>query len=200
MAELLAWYNVIFYIPILVSMVLVFGAGFGVGDVEMDADADIDADAEVDVGHESAFLKALTIVGIGRCPLSIVILTALLIFGCSGIILNQFFAPLLAIVSVVGAFFSMLFFTRLIATLISKIMPGTETYVIHHDHLVGVAGKLVMNTTTEFGMAHVHDHYGGLHKIQCKTYKGELPSGTDILVVDRQDDIFFVDTDPQLKV
>jgi hypothetical protein len=190
--ELFAWYNLIFFLPIIISIALVFGAGFGVdGDID-DADVDADIDAETPV-----FLKALSIIGIGRCPLSIVILSALLIFGGSGIVLNQFFAPWLPIASVGGAFFSMLFFTRIVATLIGKIMPGTETYVVSKDHLVGVAGKLVMNTSTDFGMAHVRDHHGGLHKIQCKTYKGELASGTDILVVDRKEDVFYVEKDPQ---
>jgi membrane-bound ClpP family serine protease len=202
--ELFAWYNLIFYIPILISIILVFSAaGFG-ADADIDADTpdvefDADAEAEVDgdVDEVPIILRALSIIGIGRCPLSVVLLTAFLIFGGTGLILNQIFAPFLAFVSVIGAFFSMLFFTRIIAIGISKLMPGTETYVVTNDHLVGLAGELIMKTSTQFGMAHVYDHHGGLHKIQCKTYKGELPSGTHVLIVDRKEDVFLVEKDPQ---
>jgi hypothetical protein len=195
MQQLFAWYNLVFIIPIVIGVILIFSAGMGVdGDIDADADADVDADGDVE--EAPVILKALTIIGIGRCPLSIVILSALLIFGGTGLILNQIFAPLLAFVSVIGAFFSMLFFTRLLATIISKLMPTTETYVVGGDHLVGLAGKIVLKTTTEFGQAHVFDHHGGLHKVQCRTYQGELPVDSDILIVDRKGDIFYVDKDP----
>jgi len=202
METLFAWYNVIFIVPLLIACVLVVGAGFGVaGDFDADVDVDVDADADIDADiEESLFIKALSIFGVGKCPLSIVVLSALLIFGGAGIILNQIFAPLLAPISVGGAVVAMLVLTRLVAMIVSKLMPRTETYAINSAHIEGLTGKLILKTTTNFGEAHVRDHHGGLHKIKCRTYQGELAKGTPVLVVEKKDDgFFYVEKDPQTE-
>jgi hypothetical protein len=96
--EVLAWYNVIFYVAIIMGMAFVLVSAMGLG-ADGDADLDVDGDGELDMevetdghGESDVFQKVLSLFGVGRCPLSIVIFSALLIFGGTGVILNFIFA------------------------------------------------------------------------------------------------------------
>lgn len=184
-----AWYSVIFYAPILIGMVLIFAtiAGFG-------GDADIDADADHDIESDSWSLKALSLFGVGRCPISVILFTGLLIFGGTGIILNYIFAPAFAIVSVIGAFLITLFSVRFVAIAVSKIMPSTETYAVESEDLVGLSGVVVITVTSDFGQIHVKDNNGGLHRLNAKTYdsKTTFAPDTKVLVAEYKDGFYYI--------
>jgi membrane-bound ClpP family serine protease len=204
MERLFAWYYLIFEIPLIVGIILVIGAGYGMSsdtDVEVDADVDAEAEAEIDGDgiEDSMVIKVLSVLGVGKCPLSIVVMSASLVFGGTGLILNELVqTKWLVPISIGGAFFSMVFFTRLLASIVSKIIPGTSTSVVSKYHLDGTTGKAVTKITTKFGMAHVLDQHATLHKIKCRTYSGELALGTPILVVEHKTDgFFYVEKDPQ---
>lgn len=199
--EALAWYNVIFYVAIILGMAFVFVSTLGLG---ADGDADLDGDGELDMevetdghGESDIFQKVLSLFGVGRCPLSIVIFSALLIFGGTGVILNFIFAPMLAWVSVVGATVSMLFLTRFVAVTVSAFMPNTETYAIEPEHLIGTTGKVVIAVSTTFGKVVVRDHHGSLHTLDARAYSGTHPVGKRVLVVEHKDKVFYVDDNPQ---
>src|SRR5690606_28027527 len=134
----LQWYNLIFYIPILLGVVLIGTSVMGIGadtDIGMDPGVDIDADVgtehavdtdnfEIETeGHDGLFTKILGVFGIGRCPISIVMFTAFLLFGITGLIMNTFLPSWMAIISVGGAFCVTLIGTRFIALSVSALMP-----------------------------------------------------------------------------
>jgi hypothetical protein len=193
MNDLLAWYNVIFYVPLLTGICFIAIAGMGGGDAGIDADADIDVDADADTDLEDSLVgRALSIFGIGKCPLSIVIMTSLMIFGGSGLILNRLILPFF---SLIGAFIVTMVLTRIVATTIGKIMPSTETYTVGPEHIMGLSGTVVIRVTKDFGQIHVIDHLNTLHKLKCKTFPEapSIPSGKKALVVDYQNGFYLVE-------
>lgn len=195
MIEVFAWYNVIFYVSIVMGMSFVIVSILGLG---ADGDADIDTETESDsFGENEAFQKVLSLFGFGRCPLSIVVFSALLIFGGSGVILNLTFAPTFAWISVVGAALVTLLLTRIVAVTVSSFMPNTETYAIEPDHLIGNTGTVVIKVNESFGKVTVRDHHGSLHTLDARSYKGSFPIGKRVLVVEFKDKTFYVDEAPQ---
>jgi len=191
MAELLAWYNVIFLVPLVIGVCFITVAGLGTGDADAEMDADLDADADGD--FESSLVgRALSVLGIGRCPISIVIMSALILFGGSGLMLNRLLLPFF---SLIGAFVITLLLTRLVATTIGRIMPSTETYTVGPEHLMGLSGTVVIRATNEFGQIQVVDHLDTLHKLNCKTFDDAptILSGEQALIVDYKDGFYLVE-------
>lgn len=199
--QFFAWYNVIFYVSILLGVAFVFVSAMGVdagADIDVDADGSLDLEQEIDGHGEGALSKVLSLFGVGRCPLSIVMFSALLIFGGTGVILNSIFAPALAIISIIGATAAMLFLTRILAVTVSSLMPNTETYTTEPDHFIGLTAKVVLTVTEEFGQIHVRDHQGSLHKLNARAYEGVVhPASERVLVVEHKDNVFYVDHNPK---
>lgn len=197
MDYLLSWQNLLFLIPIAAGLLLAIGTAMGFGgeaehdvDADADADADTDADGDGDSDNDSVGDKALSLFGIGRVPLGIILMTAFLIFGCVGVASNAFLAPLLrapvlyGLVSLGVAFTAMVLLTGRVARLVSRLMPTTETYTVSKNDLVGVSGTLVLPATATSGLAQVYDHDKNLHQIICVSSEGDLPKGSEILVID----------------
>ncbi len=84
---LLDWQNLIFLLPMLAALgyTLLMAAGLGFGehgiDVDLDVGHDLDAgvehdlDTDHDIGHAGALASLLGLFGVGRVPLSILILS-----------------------------------------------------------------------------------------------------------------------------
>lgn len=215
MEQLLAWQNLIFYIPIAFGLLMVVGTAMGLGgdhdhDAGHDLDHDVDGDADHGLDHDAdaesevdkhvhvhadhtetnLLFKAFSVLGVGKVPLSIVLMISSLIFGGAGIIINSFLEPILTLpalygpVSIAASFALMVVTTGRLANLISRFMPSTETYRVSKDDLCGKIGTLTLPASTKTGWALVKDHEGNLHNIRCRTYKGELPKNSNILVVE----------------
>lgn len=196
--EMLVWYNVLFYVALIIGVAFVLVGIMGVDFGGPDADFDMDAEVDGNVEHEGAFTKALSVLGLGRCPLSIVMFSALLIFGGTGFVFNQFLAPTFAVVSVVLAFVAMVFGTGFVAKTVSRFMPQTETYAIEPDHLIGLTGRVHVTVSETFGQVLVRDHQGSLHTLNARAYKGTVhPVGKRVFVVEHKDRVFYVDDNPQ---
>lgn len=216
MAYLLAPQNLIFIISLVVGVVLVLGNAFGV--MGHDADHDVDHDVDHDADHDQAggehdhdahhehqerlFLKALTLLGIGKVPFSIVWMTAALVFGGAGIVLNTVLAPVLRVpwiygwISFAGALVVMVTVTGYFAGIVHRLMPTTETYAGKRSDLVGCCGTLVLATDEKRGLANVHDPRGNLHQITCRTMNGTtIPSGVAVTVVDymKENNVYVVE-------
>jgi membrane protein implicated in regulation of membrane protease activity len=165
-------------------------------DVDADADADTDADADADhdlageheAGHEpqhetstSGGFSLLTLLGVGRAPISVLLMVFLLIWSVTGIIANRIIyglsesVPPTVIISVPLAMLLSLFGTAGLARLIGRSMPNSETYVRRKSSLVGLLGEAVYDMTTGFGTVQVRDESGDLHELPCET-QGEANS------------------------
>ena len=155
---LLDWQNLIFLLPMLAALAytLLMAAGLGFGDhgVAVDHDLDVghdfDAGAEHDLdtdhdashaGHAAsagAMASLLGLFGVGRAPLSILILSACVLWGAVGLALNVWLGTanmlrvsgLAALAAVLG--------TRLLAEGLAALMPSEESYYTTREELVGL--------------------------------------------------------------
>lgn len=199
--DFLTWYNLIFLIPLIAGVLLIFGsmAGFG-SDADTDADADHDVDHDVDNdthGHEFGhdhdenrlFLSVLSALGVGKVPLSIVLMMLFMLFGGIGMMMNFMIAPLLsaheifAVGSVSVAAIGSFILTGPLARLLNRWMPSTESYADSKVAMVGRVGVLELAADETSGWAQVRDSYGSLRQVKCQTRSGTLPKGTEIVVV-----------------
>ena len=216
MGCVIAWQNVIFYIPLAVGLLLILGAAFGVHDHDAGHDA---GHAGHDGGHHhthdghdaahgSLFERAFAVLGVGRVPLTVVLMVASLYFGGLGIILNtvlssaglapSFYGP----ISIAGACVGMVVLSSVTARLIHRHLPASESYPISRHDFAGCSGTLLLPADISSGYAQVKDPEGNVHNIKCRTTSGALPKGTAILVVeyDESDKIFVIDANPELTV
>jgi len=200
MNEFFAWHNLIFYISLLIGILLIFVSTMGVGDADADVDHDIGVNTDTDL-----FIRVLSVLGVGKCPLSIIMFSFFLIFGGAGIMLNVIIPPAIALVSVAGAGFAALTLIKIVATTVAKLMPNTESYNVDKESLKGSYAEVTMKVSSDFGICHVKDKYGSLHKINARSYQkdGEeektFPVGMEVLIIDRKDDVYYVEDPQEMK-
>jgi len=183
------------------------------GDVHADADADGETDHSL-VAHSvnaadgaavldaPLFWQALRWLGVGRVPVSVMLMILLLSWGAIGFAVNRLLAehlfwPALALVaSVPSAGLGSLAITRVAARTLGKWMPMSETYVRTVDKLVGTSGHALLPISAGFGMANVRDRHGDFFQVACRIYPDgdAIPKGERILLVDYepQHKFFFV--------
>jgi hypothetical protein len=222
--DLLQWWNLIFLLPFGLALVYVLlmatgavvaegGHDFGLDhDQDVGLDHDIDHDAHMDahapegpgfVGH------MLTLLGVGRVPLSLIATCFCFVWGFSGWASNEVFrsfmpAPALYVwISIAIALFMSLLFTRFLVFGMTKILPLDENYAVSDVQLVGRRAKVRFTITPVSGTAQLNDQYGTLHEVPCRLKSDEqeiksLPPGTPIILLDydREKKVFYVRHDP----
>jgi hypothetical protein len=184
-------------------------------DVAADADADADADAEHDAGdghavhanangHSSLF-TALTWLGVGRVPLSIVLMVLLLSWGAIGfsvnVLSNDLFAGepwRLVILSLPAAFAGSLLVTGGISKAIVKLIPLNETSARRRHELLGSVGEAIYNIEEASGVIAVRDENGDLCQVAGRVEAGKPPilkgSRVKLVAYDAPRKLFFART------
>jgi membrane protein implicated in regulation of membrane protease activity len=221
MTELLQWWNLIFVLPFVGALfyilMLVSGAVSADHDAELNVgvEADVDIDHDVDLDHDAGLehvhdldpgwlARAMSFLGIGRVPLSIIMISFCFLWGFSGFASNTLLAPILPSImfvwaSVAIAFVVSLSLTRILASVMTRIMPATETYAVSLEQLVGKWGEAVTTIDETFGQAQVHDDAGVLHTVQCVVKSGEttIPRGSQVILLffNKTRSVFFVGTE-----
>ncbi|MFW5867438.1 MAG: hypothetical protein ACOCX2_06450 [Armatimonadota bacterium] len=204
-------------------------------DMDHDLDADLDADADVEVEgdldhdvatgpdlgaehevhelsastHEtSLLLRALSILGFGKVPVSILMTCLMVIFGATGIMANGlfetvtpwswtpnvYFWPSLALA--LTASFGL---TGSVARTLNRLMPTKETYAVTEEELVGQVGVSVYGIREDGrGPVNVKDTGGALHQVMGRTMDGAILRGHEVLLVryHRKEDYYDVATSP----
>lgn len=221
MDHLLAWQNVIFYIPLAVGLLLIVGSAMGGHHGGADHDVGHDLALHGDGGgagaldaahghgdgdgHEGGLLtRALSMLGVGRVPLTVVLMMASLLFGGIGIITNTILSSLglpawiHGLCALAVAFVGMVSLTSSAARLLNRFFPTTETYRVSRHDFAGCTGMLLLPADPQSGYAQVKDHEGNVHNIKCRTSKGALPKGGEILVIeyDERTATYLVDVNP----
>jgi len=175
-------------------------------DTDHDADADGDHDASVDhdadggqTDHGSVSLTALSWLGVGKVPVSIVLMVLLLTWGVVGFIANAAMEergaaaalisiPIAAVVSILA--------THLVATMIARYLPLYETTARRKHALLGAVGEAIFPIDHKFGMVSVRDDMGDLYQIACRVEEpGEpIPKGAKVQLVayNAKQGLFFV--------
>lgn len=195
-------------------------------DIGADADADVDhdlaADHDVHVDHHLAphgvehavmhdqplVLRALSVLGFGKVPVSILITCLAVIFGATGLVANGLFGsvlpwnwaptlyfwPSLGIATV--AAFSL---TGAFARGLHRVMPTSETYAIRPEDLVGRVGVAVYPLRAgERGVVSVRDDGGTVHQVAARPVDGDIGRDADVILVryHRQGDYYDVSVSP----
>jgi len=187
-------------------------------DVAADADGDADADADADHdagdgghgvhananGHSSLF-TALTWLGVGRVPLSIILMVLLLSWGAIGFSVNVLSNDLfkgepwrLVLLSLPAAFAGSLLVTGGISKAIVKLIPLNETSARRRHELLGSVGEAVYAIEETSGVIAVRDDHGDLFQVAGRVEPGKppIPKGTRVKLVayDAPRKLFFART------
>ena len=160
-------------------------------DVDADADADVDADADGadpadadadadshvgpgDAGHVPFHAAALSFLGVGRVPVSVVLMVLLMTWGATGFIANQLaFGRVgggwhVAAVSVPAAALVSLMFTRMLVRTMDRWVPLNETSARRRHDLLGSVGQALYPISDQFGLVTVRDDRGELYQVPCR--------------------------------
>lgn len=209
--------------------------GMGEHEVGHDIEHDVDHDIDHDVGHEtdhdatakidyvhehgaeahsaaakgddmSAMHFVLNLLGVGRCPLSIIIMCWLFIFSVTGVISNIILKNILFTpyiygpISYVGAFFISFTLTGFLARLVGKIMPTNETSVLASEDFVGSIGKVLYEFDSEQkSFAQFFDTNKTLNEVRIINVTGKkINKGESVLLTeyDKKNDIYEVEPTP----
>ncbi len=208
---LVAWHNLIFLVPLLLGLIFVAGAAFGaaeLGDFDLDLDVDADADADIDAdvdgdadmdAHADGF-DLLGALGVGKAPLSIVLMLLLTSFGVIGLGTKLVLAASLsdtfaALVAAGAATATSLPVTGLGARLVARFVPSVESYAASHDALIGALGTVELAVPGREALVRVTDETGTLHKLRCRFEDGALLKGMRVVVIDHdaERDLFEVE-------
>ena len=228
MPDGLAWHDLMFALPLAIGIAMAAGVALGglhgqQGDTDTGHGDAGHADAGHDLHHDAHSVdlnlpnqparrplgRALWILlGLGRVPLSLVMMVGPLLFGATGWILNAILATVIAAphvyvwLSLAGATIVSLLATGVLAHLIGRWLPLNESFSTRNEDLVGCVGHLVHAASPITGLAHVHDRRGNLQQVQCRTEDGALAKGAEVLLVsfDDRTQRFIVSQDPLLSM
>jgi hypothetical protein len=193
--ELLEWWNLIFLLPAFAAVLYVLLLAVGAlpfDDMGLHFDAHAGhVDHDVPGDHD-----LLGILGVGRVPISIVLIGFSLLWGVIGWFAMRAFQSvwpepgvfiwpslLVALVGAAGL-------TRLMTRLLSRVMPGTETYGAGTRELIGRMAETRYPISPTGGTVQVYDQYGTLHEVPARVLTGEamIPAGARV-VLWRYDDV-----------
>lgn len=136
----------------------------------------------------------LTLLGIGRVPLPMIVQMFALCWGVVGILGNQMWLSAIpsptviqVIPSLMAALLGGLVGARLSAEIIGRLLPQEESAAVSRDGLYGLSGRVVFPVDESNGRVHIYDEHNTLHDERCRVVSGHLPipKGQTVLVVDR---------------
>ena len=213
--ELLRWWNLIFLLPgvaALLYLVLLATGSVGDGDAGGDLDHDLDAAVDADLDHDLAhgiehvvgegghaagehqqpggMLQVMSLFGVGRIPLSLLVMSFCFLWALLGWLANQIFGGVLRTPalfiwpSLVVALLGSLFLTRYLAIGLARVMPATESYGVGRRELVGRLADARYAISETAGTAQLHDQYGTLQEVPVRVRPGEasIPAGSRIIL------------------
>jgi hypothetical protein len=206
--DLLQWWNLIFLLPavaaLLYLLLLAIGAipmeGYD-GDIHAHVDTDIDvhADAHLDFHPDAAhaahaagepFLGALSLIGVGRVPLSLVLMSVCFLWGFFGWAGNQVFRSLLGSPalfiwpSLALALVGSTALTRVLAGGLGRLLPAKESYGASARELVGRIASVRYPLSESRGSVQLYDAFGALHDVPARVLPGEaaIPAGERVIL------------------
>ena len=159
--------------------------------------------------HEPSLLtRALSVLGFGKVPVSVLMTTMMVIFGATGLIANNIFADMLpwswaptvyVWPSLALAVLTSLGLSGSVARGLSRLLPTKETYAVTEEELVGQVGVSIYGLPGEArGLINVKDTGGTLHQVMGRSMDGIVRKGTEVLLVryHRSEDYYDVAASP----
>jgi membrane protein implicated in regulation of membrane protease activity len=192
--EALQWWNLIFLLPAVGALIYLLVLALGAIPLE---GHDVDVGHHLDAGHHDVehgdgdpFHGALSLIGVGRVPLSLVLMSFAFLWGFFGWLGNRLFSMVLPSPSLflwpslVMAFLGAAVLTGVLARGLGRMMPSTESYGATARDLIGGMGDVRYALTAQNGSVQVHDRYGTLHEVPARVLPGEpmIPAGTRVVL------------------
>jgi len=178
-------------------------------DVSIDPHAGMDAhhvapDSEASAGHDlhpdapatGVAAAMLFWIGVGRIPITLVLMVLGLTWGAIGFAINNVARPLVpydwivALVSLPLALVGSTLATRTLSRLMARYLPGVQSSARPKLDLIGATGEVVLPVDASFGMISVRAPHQ-LHQLSCRLKRGTgpLPKGSRVLIVDFDPDL-----------
>lgn len=187
----------VFYgaVGIAILMVALMALGtIGHADMDHDHDHDIDDDAEG--------FSILSLLGIGRAPLSVLAISYTLTFGVAGIVfqmVSHSWLPGWEMWALGFAIAFSLVSTSIFARVVHVFIPSVESYAKKPTDLLGRIGVVVTRVTTTDGSADARDAGGTMHRLRVVVESGEILAGEKIAVLrfDEERRVYFVEQLPE---
>lgn len=177
---------------------LMLGGVLGIFDGDMDVDTDASLEAD---GPWAEFLSWLHV---GQIPTMILLITFLLTFGIGGLILQILLKSaadtmLPFPLSMLPAFFIALPATRLVGSVLKKVLPHDETEAVSRDSFLGCSGEITVGTARPGypAEARVRDAFGRSHYVMVEPDNDEqsFPAGSKVVLLKRHEAIYKVTDD-----
>ena len=181
-------------------------------DAHVDAHAHVDTDANVDhdvahphgmihePGHHgahgerpagSATFNMLSWFGVGRVPISLWLSGAMLGWGAFGIAAasvtheRAFDVRTALLLSIAVALVGALATTRMLALIVTRVVPIHETYAKRRHGRLGSVGEAIFPIDAAFGMVGIRDERGEFFQVGCRAEAGvgTIAKGTRVKLV-----------------
>jgi membrane protein implicated in regulation of membrane protease activity len=187
----------------------------GDADVSVEAGADFDHDADLDHGvevghgadlghgvgadhevptahtdlhlelHPSALAAFLGFLGIGKVPISILMMSYCFVWGAVGLAGVTVFGKDSIWTAIGVAAGAAVLVTRYLAAGISRLLPSVASYYTPERDLVGLKGEVLYEVTESSGMVRLCDERNNLHDVSCHVRPGvkSVPAGTTVVLL-----------------
>ena len=198
--DLFADHNLPFSAALVLMGVLAVIQLIGLGDLAPDADLDSDVDADGGLGSAGFADSLASIIGMGRVPFTIWLACLLMLFaglgfGVQALAEGLLGAPLYSWLAAAFAGVAALPATGVIVRPLGRILPQDETTAVSVDSLVGRRAMISIGTAAHQSPARgqVKDRHGRTHQVMIEPHDTAqaLPAGEEVLLVRREDDIFY---------
>ena len=195
---LLEPHNMPFAAALVIMAVLAIVQFIGVADFG-DADVDLDADGD-GLPDAGMFDGLLTLLGIGRVPLTIWLALFLFLFAAIGISVqelaeNMTGSPLYSWLAALIAGGAALPVTGILARPLGRVMPKDHTTAVNTGSLVGRRAKITDGVARAGSpaRARVKDVHGQAHYVMVEPHEetSELHAGDEVLLVRREGNTFY---------
>jgi membrane protein implicated in regulation of membrane protease activity len=197
---LMQWWNLIFVVPFGLALLYLgvyatsgftFGdadADAGVNGPDMDADAEFAVDADADGAdidahdcHVPLHIAAMSWIGIGRVPLSLVLMVLLLTWGFFGFATSYYLErnrpgfTMTPAVSIAAAAVGSLLATALASRAVARWLPTSETYAARRHDLLGRSGEAIYQIDQQSGVVSLRDENNDLFQVPCRVHGDRAP-------------------------
>lgn len=211
---ILEWQNLIFVLPILAAfayllLMAVGSAGGGGHDLDAGHDIHLDAghDVHLEAGHDagaghgghgiqiSLLGRAFGLLGIGKVPLSILVMSFCLTWGAAGLALNILRGHEDMVQNILFALLAAVIGARVIAEGLALLLPREESYHTPKTELVGQVGEVLYEVTPTSGTVRLRDSSGNLLDLDCRIQNGAgIKAGTPVVLQEYEPtaDVFYV--------
>ncbi len=191
-------HNMPFAAALGIMLVLAVVQMIGVADFgDADLDLDIDGEGMPDAGM---FDGLLTLLGIGRLPLTIWLALFLFLFAGIGLSIQELAqsltgSPLYGWLAAVIAGGAAIPVTGIFARPLGRIMPKDHTTAVNTESLVGRRAKITVGVARAGSpaRARVKDVHGQTHHVMVEPHEeaSELHAGDEVLLVRREGNQFY---------